>query len=305
MTKALVTGGAGFIGSYLIEHLINNGYQCVVIDNLYQNSYNNIIKFENQITFYQEDITNELKISEIFDKEKPDFVFHLAAHHYIPFCNTNPKDAILTNIAGTQNVADACANYNVKKVYFASTAAVYAPSLTPHSETSLVDPIDIYGVTKIAGEKIMRFLHDKTGINVFIGRFFNAIGKRETNPHIIPEILKQLSECGDSPLKLKLGNLFPKRDYIHASDMASAVLSLIESSEKFDVVNIGMGISYSVKDLVEMFEKTLGKKIEIIEDSSRLRKSDRPELCSNNSKLKSHYLWSPKYSLQQTIDSLF
>jgi UDP-glucose 4-epimerase len=302
--KVLVTGGAGFIGSYLIDHLIKFGYNCIVLDNLFQNSISNIQHNLQRVKFYKVDITNKDELVRVFNEEKPENVFHLAAHHFIPFCNEKPVEAITTNIIGTQNIADMCIQYSVKKIYFASTAAVYAPSESMHKESDNPDPIDIYGVSKLSGEKIMRFLHEKTGMQVMIGRFFNAIGKRETNPHIIPEILKQLSQNPEQPT-LKLGNLHPLRDYIHASDMARAAISLIESSEKFDIVNIGLGKAYSVKDLISLFESAIGKKIEVFEDPARVRKSDRPVLCADNTKLKNKYHWEPAFSLQDTINSLF
>lgn len=300
MKKALVTGGCGFIGSAVVDNLLSRGMECVVVDNLFQNSLANLEPVLDRIRFEKIDIRNADAMERVFAEERPDMVFHLAAHHFIPYCNQNPQEAISVNIAGTQTVADCCGEFEVERLFFASTAAVYAPSEEPHQETQLPDPMDIYGVTKHVGEKITGFLSKQGVTQVAVGRFFNAVGLRETNPHILPEIVSQLQANPAGPLKL--GNLFPKRDYIHVKDIADgAVILTMGLDEPFDMVNIGAGNDVTVAGLVEVCERVLGYKIPIESDPLRVRKSDRMRLRADNTKLKMKYGWSPRRNLDNAV----
>jgi UDP-glucose 4-epimerase len=163
--------------------------------------------------------------------------------------------------------------------------------------------MDIYGVTKMAGEKIMAILAKRCSIQVMVGRFFNAVGPRETNPHIIPEILNQLRERPDGPLLL--GNLFPKRDYIHVSDIAdAAIAATLGTRDSYDIVNIGAGNDVTVGGLVDIFADALGRIIPIECDASRVRKTDRMRLRADNTKLRTKYGWRPQRSLEAAIEDL-
>jgi len=302
--RALVTGGCGFIGSHLLDVLTDHGFETLTVDILFhKTSLQNIRHLEGRIELNQTDIRDTKALREIFDRFRPHHVYHLAAHHYIPYCNQYPIEAIDTNLLGTQNVADACSAYGVERLFFASTAAVYGISDHPHQETQLPDPLDVYGVTKAAGEKIAAFTARNSKTKVRIGRFFNAVGNRETNPHIIPEIVTQLRANPSGPLKL--GNVSPKRDYIHAADLADSSFAVLNRGEEtLDTVNLGSGCEYSVRDLVGLFEIALQRKIEIISDPERVRKNDRPHLCADVSKLHQEYNWKQTHSLQEAIDEL-
>ena len=141
---------------------------------------------------------------------------------------------------------------SLTKVFFASTAAVYADSPTPVSEESPTFPLDIYGLTKSIGERLVLEFHRATGVPCTIGRLFNAYGPRETNAHLIPEILRQVLEGKET---IELGNLKTRRDYIHTSDMARAIVQLLFlKNAGFDVFNIGSGKSYDARQIVHLFE---------------------------------------------------
>jgi len=302
--RALVTGGCGFIGSHLLDILVERGFETLTADILFHDNYRNIAHLEGKAELSKTDIRDRSALNALFAEFRPNHVYHLAAHHFIPYCNQHPVEAIETNVIGTQNVADACVAHGVETVFFASTAAVYGISDTPHQEADMPDPLDIYGVTKAAGEKIMHFATRGTSLKVRIGRYFNAVGNRETNPHILPEIVDQLKANPAGPLRL--GNVSPKRDYIHAADLADASYTLVNhpNSETLDTVNLGSGEEYSVEELVDLFSNALGKKINIESDPARVRKNDRPHLCAGVSKLHEKYGWKRLHSLQEAINEL-
>ena len=297
--KTLVTGGAGFIGCAVIDKLQREGDEIFVIDNLSfgKREFINI----SDSHFFLADILDKDAIDTIFNAVRPDRVIHLAAVHFIPYCNQHPFESSNINIRGTIHILDACKKYHVKKVFFASTAAVYPIYDDAVSENHTTGPMDIYGLSKLTGEHLCNEFHLQTGVPVIICRFFNAFGPNETNPHLIPEIQNQINA---GLRKIKLGNLTPKRDFIHTSDMANAVHSLMSYDSKgIDIYNLGRGIEYSVTEIVDAFSRELGEVIEIEVDESRVRKVERMHLLADVSKLKSTG-WQPLIGIDEGIATL-
>ena len=299
MTKILITGGAGFIGSAVIKHFQKLDYDIFVIDNL---SFGNR-QFINIADdhFLKMDILEKQKMEDVMMKIKPEIILHLAAIHFIPYCNQHPHESANINIQGTMNVLDAAEKSKPKQILFASTAAVYPIYDEAVSEKHQTGPMDIYGLSKLAGERLCNEFFLKTGITTIMCRFFNAFGPNETNPHLIPEIQDQVNS---GMRKIKLGNLTPKRDFIHTYDMAAAVETLLNKVKSgIDVYNLGRGIEYSVTEIVDAFSNQIGEKIEIEVDPARVRKVERMHLLANIDKLKS-LGWEPKISIDEGISTL-
>ena len=299
--KIIITGGAGFIGSAIVPTLKNGGNDIYVIDNL---SFGNrqFIDIPDS-HFFLADIRDKAEVIEIFGNIRPEIVIHLAAIHFIPYCNQHPYEAADINIRGTMNILDACRQLpDLRTIFFASTAAVYPIYGEAVDERHNVLPLDIYGLTKLTGEHLMKeFWHDTT-IDTIVCRFFNAFGPNETNPHLIPEIGSQLKS---GLRKIKLGNLTPKRDFIHTYDMASAVRLLINlENVGYDTFNLGRGIEYSVTEIVEAFERQLNEKIEIEIDPMRVRKVEREHLLANVTKLKKRAGWEPVWGIDEGIKNM-
>lgn len=198
---------------------------------------------------------------------------------------------------------NACVDVSsLEKIFFASTAAVYPIYDLPIDESLLPAPSDIYGLSKYAGEELVKKFYLETKVPSIICRFFNAFGPNETNPHLIPEIQKQIL---NGHRVIKLGNTEPKRDFIHTTDMALAVEALLARfSSGVDTFNLGQGIEYSVMEVMLSFEEALGEKLTIEQDPARLRKSDRLHLVASIEKLKQFTGWQPTISLQKGIQTL-
>lgn len=298
--KTLITGGAGFIGSAIVPSLRNAGHDIFVLDNL---SFGNrlFIDIEDD-HFFLTDIRDGTEVIKVIEGLKPEIVIHLAAIHFIPYCNQHPFEAVNTNIRGTINLLSACRRIkNLRKLFFASTAAVYPIEDAAINETTEADPSDIYGISKLTGEHLFREFHLEYGIDTIVCRFFNAFGPNETNPHLIPEIEKQLREGSRT---IKLGNLTPKRDFIHTHDMANAVRILLSLQHTgYEIFNLGRGIEYSVVEIVQAFERQLKEKITIDIDPARVRKVERQHLLSDVSKLRS-VGWEPHWSIDEGIKDL-
>jgi len=299
MSKVLVTGGAGFIGSAVIKHLSGLDHEIFVIDNL---SFGNRDFIDiNDSKFFEIDILDTVKVDQVIGQIKPEIIIHLAAIHFIPYCNAHPYESANINIAGTINILNAAEKHKAQKVFFASTAAVYPIYDEAVSEKNATGPLDIYGLSKLTGEHLCNEFHLRSGITTIVCRFFNAFGPNETNPHLIPEIQKQV--LGGNRV-INLGNLTPKRDFIHTYDMASAVETLLNNMNSgIDTYNLGRGIEYAVTEIVDSFSNALGDSIEIKVDQARVRKVERMHLLADVTKLKS-LGWEPKIGIDEGIKTL-
>ena len=299
--KVIITGGAGFIGSAVSAALQTCGHDIYVIDNLSFGRRELLAIPDSH--FFEVDILDRAELSRVVSQIEPDWIIHLAAIHFIPYCNEHPVAAAQVNIQGTINLLAAAKNVpNLEKVFFASTAAVYPICDDAISETHPTAPLDIYGLSKLTGEHLMNEFHLQTAIPTIVCRFFNAFGPNETNAHVIPEIQRQLAAGSRT---IELGNLEPKRDFIHTTDMASAIVKLLAAFDRgIEIFNLGRGIEYSVTELVEAFEQELGEKIAIKVDPARVRKVERMHLLADISKLKNFIDWEPKISLNQGISTL-
>jgi UDP-glucose 4-epimerase len=299
--KTLITGGAGFIGSAIVPALKKEGYNIYVLDNLSfgNRDYINIPDTH----FFLADIRDAAKVEEIFTEVNPELVVHLAAIHFIPYCNQHPFEAADINIRGTINILDTCKGLKgLKKFFFPSTASVYPISDHAVDEKHILLPFDIYGLSKLAGEQLCHRFYLETNIDTIVCRFFNAFGPNETNPHLIPEIERQLQEGHRT---IKLGNLTPKRDFIHTYDMASAVIKLLELKDiGYDTYNLGRGIEYSVVEIVEAFKRQLNENIDIEVDPARVRKVEREHLLADVTKLKKFTSWEPIWGIDEGIKNL-
>jgi UDP-glucose 4-epimerase len=301
MKRILITGGAGFIGSAIIAELQKFNHDIYVIDNL---SFGNrkFISIPDD-HFFNVDILHKQSIDEIIQKIDPHKIIHLAAIHFIPYCNQHPFESSNINIQGTINILKTAKKLSsLELVLFASTAAVYPISDEAVKETNTLNPLDVYGLSKLTGEHLCNEFYLQTKIPTVICRFFNAFGPNETNPHLFPEIQQQIN----SGLRtIKLGNLTPKRDFIHTYDMANAINLLINKFTKgIDVFNLGRGIEYSVTEIVDAFERQLGERIIIEVEPARVRKVERMHLLADITKLREFAGWEPKINIDEGIKTL-
>lgn len=301
--KIAIVGGAGFIGSHLVNLYGNTDAKVHVFDNFSTGNLK-FIEANTNMTIHKGDILNFEEISKFVDDVKPDVLFHLAAIHFIPQCEENPTEAIRINIEGTQNVLTACSE-KVSRVIFTSTGAIYSPEIeTSLSENAEIDTRDVYGMTKFAAEKLVEHHERKGRGETVIARLFNAVGTNETNPHLIPAILDQLEE---GKTDVELGNLYPKRDYIHVDDIAAGLKSLADcnSFKKEKIFNIGSGTERSIQELIDIFREVTKLDIKVIQVKSRMRKNDRKSQLADISQLTNQTNWKPERDVNLAISQIW
>jgi UDP-glucose 4-epimerase len=302
--RIMVTGGAGFVGRELVRYLKSRA-EVVVADLLRYGTPEWLEGEPDGFTFRRVDIRDAAATKALIEEVAPDVIVHLAAIHYIPECDSDPANAVATNVTGTVNLLAACAPGT--RFVFASSGAVYRPDEAAHREfESVVEPVDIYGYTKEQGEVYVRALAASRGLSGVIVRLFNVIGPGETNPHLLPAIVVQLRE---NPEAIYLGNTWPKRDYIDvldaASGFAAAALGSTPEAGTCEVVNLGSGHQYSVNEIVDRMRSVLGLEFEVRQDESRMRAVDRPFLGADISRIRDVFGWSPEHELDETLKRMW
>jgi len=298
----IVTGGAGFIGSMLCKLLVEHGDDVVVIDNLRNGRRELLDALGPKVRLLEVDIRDTEAVCKILKDVRPEGLCHLAAIHFIPYCNQHPLEALDINVQGTLSVLEACKAAPPEMVVIASTAAVYGICDEPCKETDTPGPLDIYGISKHTCEQLAWLYSADTGEPCIAARIFNAVGPNETNLHLVPQLINQLIR---GERTVSLGNLEPYRDYIHTSDLARGLMCALDHKQDgYDVFNIGTGEEHSVKDIVEKCEIILGQKIEIKQSPNLTRKVDRMHLCANNEKIREATGWQPKIGIKEALQEL-
>jgi UDP-glucose 4-epimerase len=270
--RVLVTGGAGFIGSHLVERLVAAGERVATIDDL---SRGRRTWLHPDVELHQVDLRDGDAVRRVVAGTSPDAVVHLAALHFIPAVEGAPELAWDVNVNGTRTLLDALARLPPELLLFASTAAVYPDLRGPIAETCSPQPLDVYGMTKLEGERLVAEFQAGTGTRCIVARVFNVIGRHETNPHVVPEIVRQLR---DGSLVVRLGRLDSRRDYTDVLDVAAALHALLSPpSASAATFNLGSGRSVSVAELVHACEQVLGRPVDIVVEPERRRAHGRAE----------------------------
>jgi len=313
-TNILITGGAGYIGSHIVEQLVKTRANIVIFDNL-ATGYKKLIN--KKAKFIKGDIKNKKELSKVINDYKIDSIIHLAAYLNISESEIYKKKYYDNNIEGTLNLINICKDAKVKNIIFSSSCSVYGNVRGAVDEKKKPNPKSYYAYTKYMGEEIIKKFSKKFRYNYAILRYFNVagaslsgkIGEIETSHgHLIKNIAIQslkknpiLSINGDN-YKTKDGTCI--RDYIHVSDLAEIhikTLNYIESKSKSLVLNCGYGKGYSVKSIINIFKK-INKNL-IIKIGPR-RAGDVDQIYSKADKIKRILKWKPKFNnLQKIIKS--
>jgi UDP-glucose 4-epimerase len=294
--KILVSGGAGFIGSNLVDKLIKDGHQVVVIDNLFTGKKENL---NPKAKFYKIDIQNP-KISQIFKKEKPEVVFHLAAQVDLRKSVENPIESAKVNILGSLNILENCQKFKIKKIIFSSTGgAIYGEAkIIPTPEDYPANPLSPYGIEKLTIEKYLDYYWKIFKISYISLRLANVYGPRQNSKGEagVIAIFCDKMLCGKQPIIYGLG--CQTRDFVFVDDVAEANI-LAMKSKKVGIFNIGTGKETDIDTVFEKIKKLIGVKCKKIHAPAQLGEQKRS--CLNYTKAKKELGWQPKYSLENGL----
>ena len=304
--RLLVLGGAGYIGSHTALELIKKGHEVIVVDNLVT-GYEKAVP--DKAVFYQGDIRNLEFLDNLFKTEKIDAVIHFAAYSLVGESVTNPLKYYDNNLYGTKVLLEAMIKNNVNKIVFSSTAATYGePENIPILESDRTCPTNPYGETKLAMEKMFHWASKAHGLNYVSLRYFNACGADATgqigeahNPesHLIPLVLQVPNGKRESVSIYGTDYDTPDgtciRDYIHVTDLAQAHILAVEylaRGGESDIFNLGNGVGYSVREVIETARSVTGHPIPAIEVTRRA--GDPARLVASGEKAKKVLGWEPE-----------
>jgi UDP-glucuronate 4-epimerase len=307
MSTILISGGAGFIGSHLCERLLGNGVHVVCIDN-FDSFYDPNIKiknvegiskkFQNQFELVTGDIRNLDHLNEIFQKNRTDFVIHLAARAGVRPSIAEPLLYQDVNIRGTVVLLEACKANGIKNFVFASSSSVYGENQrVPFTEEDLdIQPISPYGATKRAGELLCYSYHHLYGMNIACLRIFTAYGPRQRPEMAIHKFTRLIDQGEKIPM---FGDGSTRRDYTYIDDLIEGILGVIRHHKGFEVYNLGESQTTSLIELIKLIEGAFGKKanIEMLEPQP----GDVSATYADISKAKRMLNYQPKVKMKEGI----
>ena len=309
----LVTGGAGYIGSVVVERALARGHRIVVIDNLQEG---HAAAVPPACRLVQADYGDAAALDAIFTAEPIDAVVHLAAETTVATSVSDPAIYFQNNTVNGVTLLDAMRRHGVTRLVFSSTAATYGEPVTvPMTEDHPQQPINAYGESKLMFERVIAWYHRAYGLKSASFRYFNAAGATEERgeahrheSHLIPLVLDVAA--GDRPTVNVYGSDYPTRDgtcvrdYVHVSDIADAHLLALDALDRLglDWFNIGTGTGNTVDEVVKAVERVTGRSVTTVRAARR--PGDPATLVASSDRIRQVLGWSPRYpDLDEIIDT--
>ncbi|MCP1223411.1 NAD-dependent epimerase/dehydratase family protein [Sebaldella sp. S0638] len=298
MKKVLVTGGAGFIGSHVVDRFLESNYEVAAADNLVTGNIENISG--KNIKFFNIDIRDSVKLEELFSAEKPDYVIHLAAQVSV---SSSVEDTVYDaeeNIMSLINILELCKKYNTEKIVFSSTAAVYGiPEEVPSKESNKTAPLSPYGLSKLTGEEYIKMYSGLFGVNYVILRYANVYGPRQSahgEAGVVSIFNDKIKADGDIFIE---GDGLQTRDFVFVKDVSKANFICATENIKNETFNVSTNTDISI---LELFN-TMKKYSEYTKDAvhKEARKGDIRNSRLDNTKLLDSTSWKPEYTLDQGL----
>ncbi len=307
MKRVLITGVAGFIGSYVALKFLKEGYEVIGIDNLndyydprlkeYRLSW---LKNYEKFTFFRADVEDASDVKSLFEMYEIDGVINLAARAGVRSSLETPQAYLKTNSLGTLNLLEACKKFNVKKFILASTSSLYAGKPLPFKESLCVnEPISPYAATKAAAEAMAYTYHYLYGIDVFVLRYFTVYGPAG-RPDMAPfRFAKWIIE--ETPITI-FGDGNQERDFTYVEDIAEGTFLAYKKVKGYEIINLGGNVPHKLIKIVQLIEKFSGKKAKIIKKPSF--KADMRKTWADITKAQRILGWEPKIDLNEGIKKL-
>jgi len=295
----LITGGAGFIGSNIVDFLIKQDHTVIVIDNLSSDAHDNFY-FNNNAIYYKYDILDYIMCSDVFNKHKPDVVLHLAAEARIQNCILDPIKAFEVNSLGTVNLLELSKKYKVKRLVLSSTSAIYGLKNTIQIETAEPDCLNPYALSKLSSEQWCKLYSKNYNIDTVCLRYFNVYGPRNPSKGqyapVIGVFKKQKEEGNCLTI---VGDGDQTRDFIHVDDVVEInyLASISDKNFNGEIFNVGTGKSYSINNIAYKIQQDKHKHVYLPQRCGEARHT-----CANIEKTSNWFGWSPSVDLINWLD---
>jgi len=307
MTRALITGVTGFVGSHLADLLLSKGYE-VYGTYRWRSPLENVEHIKDRIKLIDTDIRDAHNVEKTIKTVAPDEIYHLAAQSFVPSSWEAPQETLTTNIIGTVNILEGIRAANKEiKLQVAGSSEEYGlvkPDEVPITESNPLRPLSPYGVSKIAADKLACQYHYSYGLKTVVTRAFNHSGPRRGEVFVDSNFAKQIVMIEKKKAKpiMHVGNLTAKRDFTDVRDVVVAYNLALQKCDFGEAYNICSEKTRTMQDVLDMLLELTDVKIEIKQDQSRMRPSDVQILLGDSSKFRKKTGWKPTIPYEKTLE---
>lgn len=302
MSRVLIFGAGGFVGSYLCKEFLNNGYKVSGTDKGEGSA------LPSEVDFYRTDLMQANEVEKLIGQIQPDIIVNLAAISSVGASWNMPQTTMAINVIGALNIMEAARKSEKKpRILFVGSSEEYVISENPLDENTQLNANNPYGISKVTQEQFAKLYREQYGLKIYCIRPFNHTGIGQRDSFVLPSFCKQVAEIDKSGKdgKIQVGNLKVKRDFSHVKDVVRAYRMIVESDNCNQIYNVGSGNAYSLEDMLTYIIGLSNQHIEIEVDQNRIRPTDQPVICCDRSLIGKELGWEPQYNVYDALKEMY
>ena len=302
MSRVLIFGAGGFVGSYLCKEFLNNGYKVSGTDKGEGSA------LPSEVDFYRTDLMQANEVEKLIGQIQPDIIVNLAAISSVGDSWNMPQTTMAINVIGALNIMEAARKSEQKpRILFVGSSEEYVISENPLDENTQLNANNPYGISKVTQEQFAKLYREQYGLKIYCVRPFNHTGIGQRDSFVLPSFCKQVAEIDKSGKdgKIQVGNLKVKRDFSHVKDVVRAYRMIVESDNCNQIYNVGSGNAYSLEDMLTYIIGLSNRHIEIEVDQNRIRPTDQPVICCDRSLIGKELGWEPQYNVYDSLREMY
>lgn len=302
MSRVLIFGAGGFVGSYLCKEFLNNGYKVSGTDKGEGSA------LPSEVDFYKTDLMQADEVKKLIGQIQPDIIVNLAAISSVGASWNMPQTTMAINVIGALNIMEAARKSEQKpRILFVGSSEEYVISENPLDENTQLNANNPYGISKVTQEQLAKLYREQYGLKIYYVRPFNNTGIGQRDTFVLPSFCKQVAEIDKSGKdgKIQVGNLKVKRDFSHVKDVVRAYRMIVESDNCNQIYNVGSGNAYSLEDMLTYIIGLSDQNIEIEVDQNRIRPTDQPVICCDRSLIGKELGWEPQYNVYDALREMY
>ena len=302
MSRVLIFGAGGFVGSYLCKEFLNNGYKVSGTDKGEGSA------LPSEVDFYRTDLMQANEVEKLIGQIQPDIIVNLAAISSVGASWNLPQTTMAINVIGALNIMEAARKSEQKpRILFVGSSEEYVISENPLDENTQLNANNPYGISKVTQEQFAKLYREQYGLKIYCVRPFNHTGIGQRDSFVLPSFCKQVAEIDKSGKdgKIQVGNLKVKRDFSHVKDVVRAYRMIVESDNCNQIYNVGSGNAYSLEDMLTYIIGLSNQHIEIEVDQNRIRPTDQPVICCDRSLIGKELGWEPQYNVYDALKEMY
>ncbi|WP_294586810.1 GDP-mannose 4,6-dehydratase [uncultured Ruminococcus sp.] len=302
MSRVLIFGAGGFVGSYLCKEFLNNGYKVSGTDKGEGSA------LPSEVDFYRNDLMQANEVEKLIGQIQPDIIVNLAAISSVGASWNMPQATMAINVIGALNIMEAARKSEQKpRILFVGSSEEYVISENPLDENTQLNANNPYGISKVTQEQFAKLYREQYGLKIYCVRPFNHTGIGQRDSFVLPSFCKQVAGIDKSGKdgKIQVGNLKVKRDFSHVKDVVRAYRMIVESDNCNQIYNIGSGNAYSLEDMLTYIIGLSNQHIVIEVDQNRIRPTDQPVICCYRSLIGKELGWEPQYNVYDALKEMY